>query len=232
LTLVVCFKGKDGLVFAADSRGTIGDPRGLTAINDSMVKIFQLSKYAGIVTYGQAELAAQLVQEIKNTLKPEDIYISQILEKTRETLRSKHGDWFKNFPIDKRPVVAFILGGLEDDATSKIYYLSSPLDFAPQLCVTGVALGGVPQYATYLTHRLYNPEMSRKNLISLAIYVISETATQDPKVGGPIRVAEISKENGYIALEPSIISEVTLLNEEQNKLLRGFFFGGQEGEKA
>jgi hypothetical protein len=36
--------------------------------------------------------------------------------------------------------------------------------------------------------------MSRSHLIALAIYVISETATQDPKVGGPIRVAADSVE--------------------------------------
>ena len=53
MALVVCFRGKDGLIFAADSRGTIGDPRGLTAITDSMLKMFQLSQYVGIVAYGQ-----------------------------------------------------------------------------------------------------------------------------------------------------------------------------------
>jgi len=224
MTLVVCFKAKDGLVFAADSRGTIGDPRGLTAINDSMVKIFQLSKYVGIVTYGQAELAAQLVQELKSSLTPDDIYFSQVFDKTRDLLRNKYNDWFRNFPLEKRPVVGFIIGGLEQSGESKIYYLSSTLDFAPQLCVTGVALGGIPQYATYLTHRLYNPEMSVEHLVALAVYVISETATQDPKVGGPIRVAQITKDKGYIMLDSSYIDEIIRKNEEQNMKLREFFF--------
>lgn len=76
MTLVVCFKGKDGLVLAADSRGTIGDPRGLTAINDSMIKLFQLSKFVGILIYGQAELGAQLILEIKKNLESENLYIS------------------------------------------------------------------------------------------------------------------------------------------------------------
>jgi len=45
--LVLCFRGKDGLVRAVDSGGTIGDPRGLTAIMDFLVKIFKLTKYVG-----------------------------------------------------------------------------------------------------------------------------------------------------------------------------------------
>jgi 20S proteasome alpha/beta subunit len=225
VTLVVAFQGVDGLVLATDSRGTIGDPRGLTAITDSMVKMFKLTKYVGILAYGQAELAAQLVTEVQKILKPEDLYVSQILEKVRTVLRTKYGDWLKAVPQENRPVVGFILGGLEEDGSAKIYYLSSPLDFAPQLAVTRIALGGIPQYATYLTHRLYNPKMSRKHLVSLAVYVISETATQDPKVGGPIRVAEISKDKGYIELEQNHIQEVMKRNEEINRKLREFFFG-------
>lgn len=46
--MIVALQGKDGLVMAADSRGTVGDPRGLTAVNDSYAKIFKLSMYCGI----------------------------------------------------------------------------------------------------------------------------------------------------------------------------------------
>jgi 20S proteasome alpha/beta subunit len=105
-----------------------------------------------------------------------------------------------------------------------MYYLTSALDFAPQLIQTGVALGGIPQYATYLTHRLYNAEMTKKQLVHLATYVISETATQDTKVGGPIRVAEISMEKGYVELEQSTINEIIQKNEEAHKKLAEFFF--------
>ena len=35
MTLLVALRGKDGIVAAADSRGTFGDPRGVTAQNDS-----------------------------------------------------------------------------------------------------------------------------------------------------------------------------------------------------
>lgn len=177
MTLVACFRGRDGLVLAADSRGTIGNPAGLTAINDAQNKLFELTKFVGIVTYGQAELAAQLIAEVKGQLQDTDAYFTTVFHKARATIREKYQEWLKNVSLEHRPVVGFIVGGFEQSGESKIYYLSSPLDFAPQLCTTGFALGGIPQYATYLGHRLYDSQMFRKNLTELAAYVITETAS-------------------------------------------------------
>jgi len=228
MTLVACLLGKDGLVLAADSRGTIGDPRGLTAINDSQRKLFQLTKFTGIVTYGQAELAAQMIEEIRKQVEDQELGILPILDKSRDVLRERYHDWFKNIPLESRQVLGFILGGLDSEGKPRAYYLSSPIDFAPQLVTTGVALGGVPQYATYLAHRLYNPEMTRKHLLRLAVYLISETATQDPKVGGPIRAAEISGETGYKEVDETTLNDIKEKNEQQNERLREFFFGREE----
>jgi hypothetical protein len=44
---------------------------------------------------------------------------------------------------------------------------------------------GVPQYAIYL------PNISSDKAAALAEYLISETASQDPKVGGPIKIAKV-----------------------------------------
>jgi 20S proteasome alpha/beta subunit len=193
-----------------------------------MRKLFKLNDYAGIVTYGQAELAAQMIVEVQKEVES-TVRIPSLTDVTRQVLRSRYQEWFKNVAVDGRPVLGFILGGIDEQSLPRAYYLSSPLDFAPQLVTTGVALGGVPQYATYLAHRLYNPEMTRQNLLALAIYLISETATQDPKVGGPIKAAEISAERGYSEVSPETIKAMIDRNEEQNRRLREFFFGGQEG---
>ena len=61
-------------------------------------------------------------------------------------------------------------------------------------------------------------------LKALAAYVISETATQDPKVGGPIQMAEISAYKGFVEIADTEIREIIVRNEEQNKKLREFFF--------
>lgn len=229
LTLIAGLQGVDGLVLAVDSRGTVGDPRGLTAINDSHVKLFQLTSHVGAAIAGSSELAAQLISEIRLNLtaNPSFVFIDDVMNLTRNILRSRYADWFGAVPPDQRPGVIFMLAGFTvPPHQPKIYILASQVDFAPQLFARH-ALAGVPQYAIYLLNRLYSPDMTRQNLVSLAAYVISETATQDPKVGGPIRIAEMSPDTGYSEIGPEVIAEINARNDIQNKHLKEFFFGGR-----
>ena len=41
MTLALAIVAVDGIAVASDSRGTIGDPRGLTAVNDTQQKLFK-----------------------------------------------------------------------------------------------------------------------------------------------------------------------------------------------
>lgn len=104
--------------------------------------------------------------------------------------------------------------------------MNSPTDFAPQLAVDGCMMAGVPQYAIYLKHRFYDPSMRVEQASRLAAYLIGETATQDPKVGGPIRIAQVTKENGYHELTEAQVQEIIHLNEEQSVKLKQFFLEG------
>ncbi|HZE72156.1 MAG TPA: hypothetical protein VE135_21825 [Pyrinomonadaceae bacterium] len=229
MTLILSLKGKDGMVLAADSRGTIGDPRGLTAINDSYTKLFKLSDHCGIAVAGASELAAKLVDELRVTLNQgKQTWADAILQETRKLMRARYDDWFSKFKLEDRPNVNVIITGYHKDKQNTViprtYLLASPLDFAPQLSPKGNMLAGVPQYAVYLMHRLYNPAMGVANLTRLAAYLISETATQDPEVGGPIRMASITETAGFRELETSEVLEIIEVNEEQNTKLRNFFF--------
>ncbi|MBW1924201.1 MAG: hypothetical protein JRF59_04900 [Deltaproteobacteria bacterium] len=235
MTLIAALEGKDGLILASDSRGTIGDPRGLTAINDVHKKIFSLSKYCGIATAGSAELNNQLIYSFTKRLEGEDVIgIEEIVQEFFKFSRSTFQEWFGEKPfvshgqpiVDQRPTMTFILAGYgkRGNGNKKIYLLSSNLDFAPQLCTSGHMLAGVPQYATYLIHRFYNPEMKLPHIKSLAAFLIQETATQDPKVGGPIRMAQITVKNGYKELEEDEIMTIVTKNEDQNGKMKDFFF--------
>ncbi len=223
---------------AADSRGTIGDPRGLTAINDVQQKLFRLGDYCGIAVSGSSELAARLIDQLGSKLQavdPKDV--DAILATTVSLIKQEYTSWFGSRPwvtaqpmIDQRPAVMFILAGYKivngQDPLSRIYLLNSQVDFAPQLCPTGFLLAGIPQYATYLIHRFYDPQMGLTSLKALAAYLITETASQDPKVGGPIRMAEITPTEGLRELNEEIVEEITKDNDEQNLKLREFFFKG------
>jgi len=233
MTLIVALQGKDGLVLAGDSRGTIGDPRGLTAINDNQTKLFKLSSYCGIGVSGSSELAAKIIDELKVQLTKKNAeYADDILNSTRNLIRTRYDDWFSKFEVDKRPGLGLILVGLhkpkpvERLVKMRTFLLTGNEDFAPRLFPDGNCLLGVPQYATYLMHRFYDPGMTVENLSRLAVYLIAETATQDPKVGGPIRVATIILDKGYQELDESRVDEIINLNNEQNEKLKQFFFGG------
>jgi ATP-dependent protease HslVU (ClpYQ) peptidase subunit len=63
MTLAVAIKANEAIIVAADSRGTIGDPRGLTAVNDTQQKIFQFGSCALAIS-GAAEMAQTLMDEL------------------------------------------------------------------------------------------------------------------------------------------------------------------------
>jgi 20S proteasome alpha/beta subunit len=231
MTLILSLQGKEGLVIAADSRGTIGDPRGLTAINDSHTKLFKLSDNCGVSIAGASELATKIIDELNGVLqRGKHTFTDPIMNETRKLVRSRYDDWFAKFKTEERPGMNLILAGYQRNQSNELvprtYLLTSQLDFAPQMSPNGNMLAGVPQYAVYLMHRLYNPEMGVEALTRLAAYLISETATQDPKVGGPIKIASITPTEGFKEFASAEVDEALKLNDEQNEKLRKFFFEG------
>ena len=80
-------------------------------------------------------------------------------------------------------------------------------------------------FPTYLVNRLYDMTATKEHVISLAEYIISETGTQDPKVGGPIGIAVISPDSGYRELDESEVADVRQKNQEEMHKLREHFAG-------
>lgn len=231
MTLIVALRGVDGLVLASDSRGTIGDPRGLTAINDTYKKIFELSKHCGLGVAGSSELGAKFVDDLVPRLQVEKCTtVDSIMNETRKMARQSYKDWVGALPPDQRPPLLLILAGYERASATepipKTYLLASNLDFAPQLFPQGNCLAGVVQYAVYLLHRFYDQKMKILSLSRLAAYLIVETASQDPKVGGPISLAQITPKNGYEELDSAAIDQILVMNQKQNEALRQFFLEG------
>ncbi len=239
MTLIICAKGKDGMVFAPDSRGTFGDPRGVTAQNDTMKKVFRINNNCALLIAGGAELASTILDEFLKDVK-EETKIDDVVKTLRKLLKEKYDEWFKNFtiiptpnnPLPQRPSLGIIVSGYEDYRelkNPKIFSLISEFDFAILKHDYGFALQGVPQYALYLLNRLYDENMKIENLKHLLAYVISETATQDGKVGGPIRMAVITKEES-IELNNEEIERINMKNKENSKRLKELFFGEEYGK--
>jgi 20S proteasome alpha/beta subunit len=242
MTLIVCLRGKDGMVLASDSRGTFGDPRGVTAQNDNMQKVYPVSKYVGVLLAGSGELGAMVINEIQKeigTRRTEGV--TPVMGLIREILIKKFDEWFKGFLIQPvqgstspvRPNLVLIAGGYDLNGEGKptiqrIYHLNCFVNFAPFLIDYGFALEGLPQYALYLLNRLYNPDSSVKNLLPLAAYVITETASQDGKVGGPVQMIKILPDAGCVTLNSEEINKIIESNNDRSKNLKTSFFGSAE----
>ncbi|MCJ7643339.1 MAG: hypothetical protein MUP28_02530 [Candidatus Aminicenantes bacterium] len=244
MTLNLILKGKDGMVLASDSRGTFGDPRGITAQNDNMRKLYPLSKYVGVVLAGSGELGAtimnELQQEIQNAVPPIE-GVTPVMNFVRNILIKRFSEWFSGFAVapvqgvsvPARPTLVLIIGGYEVDSQSvpteqKIYSLNCHQNFAPMLHDYGFGLNGIVQYALYLLNRLYMPDLNVEKLLPLGTYVITETASQDGKVGGPVQLMKILPDEGCVPLKEEDIKKILQDNNFRSEKLRQSFLGERE----
>lgn len=225
MTLLVALSGRDGLVLGADSRGTFGDPRGVTAQNDSQQKAHILSRHVGALQAGAGEVGALIVQHARERITNDGIDgATPVMNALRDTARDLYTEWFPSVPpipapqavmtgqAPARPDLAFIVAGYElqegADPLPRIYQMGSGTDFAPMVHDYGFAVAGVAQYALYLLNRLYEPGRSVEELQALAVYVITETASQDGKVGGPVKLIRVSPDTGGEMLEQEAVNAI------------------------
>jgi 20S proteasome alpha/beta subunit len=237
VTLLVCLKSEGKLVLACDSRATFGDPRGVTAQNDVQIKLFPLTERVGMMIGGVGELGATTVQVLQRELSDPKTGVDDVVLRASSSLSAMFDRWF---PDDKfqvqplsmdsaiRPDINAIIAGFPavggpDAAQPQIYSLISQLNFAPLLHNYGFALGGVAQYALYLLNRIYEPDIRLDRAISLAHYVVTETASQDGKVGGPVRMATIDSASGYQPVKESTLSQLPAKDRKVNEEIAKLF---------
>lgn len=235
MTLCVALKGADGLVLAADSRGTFGDPRGVTAQNDAQKKAHILSRRSALLMAGAGELGATILAQ--PGISGANDGVTAAMEGFRQAARASYGNWLPHLPPAvpqgvpqlMRPSLEFIIAGYDDGPddgppVARIYSLTSALDFPPMLHEYGFALQGIPQYALYLLNRMYEADRSLADLTALAVYAITETASQDGKVGGPVRVITIRPTEGCAELPDGEVARVVEENRQRSESLRRSFY--------
>lgn len=234
MSLLVCFLGTDGLVLATDSRGTFGDPRGVTAQNDLIKKLYIANNRVGILVAGAGDLGSTVVSGFLGLPNNASLGVTELTMALHLYAREQFRDWFERFSIkpaggDSRPArpdLNFIVAGFDLDRQAKIFRLSSSLDFAPMLHNYGFGIDGIAQYALYLVNRLYDPVATIDDLKYLAAYVITETASQDGKVGGPIQLATIGAGMPQV-LDAGAIEQIVLANGERSSALKMSFLTNQ-----
>lgn len=180
---------------------------------------------------GASEMGAVLLDELHKREIDGVQNIDDALKLVLGNCAQLFAQWFQGIPPTQRPAVLFTLAGYRQingaDVAPMIYLLNSQMNFAPQLFDHAPCMSGVPQYAVYLVHRYYDPSITLERAKALAEYLITETASQDPKVGGPVRMSEITPETGYRQLGGNEIQSISRANEKLNTRLRQFFLQGR-----
>ena len=239
MSLLVCLRGVDGLVLATDSRGTFGDPRGMTAQNDQIRKVYLANKRVGVLVAGAGDLGSTVISGFLASPGIAPLGVTDLTMALRVYARDQFREWFdlfsmkstENDPRPARPELNFIVAGFDLNHDAKIYRMSSGLDFAPMLHNYGFGVDGVAQYALYLLNRLYEPTAVVEDLQNLAAYLISETASQDGKVGGAIQMLAMSSRDSQLLTERDI-QAIILSNKERSRALKRSFSKERNGFTA
>lgn len=239
MTLLVALIGTDGIVVAADSRGTFGDPRGVTAQNDTMQKAHVLTPHVAVLVAGTAEVGAMIIGETQKRLaaSPVGDSVVPVMDVLRSTAIDCYNNWFPTVPavqpmqlvqagqVATRPDLVFVVAGYDEDGVAHLYTLASGFGFPPMKTTHGFCLQGVAQYALYLLNGLYETDRTTSELTALAVYAITETAGQDGKVGGPVNVITISPgSEGCQPLSTDTVNEINDRNRSRLQALRDSFY--------
>src|ERR1700681_3637375 len=99
MSLLVCLLGTDGLVLATDSRGTFGDPRGVTAQNDQIKKLYLANERVGILVAGAGDLGSSVVSGFMALPDIASLGITELTVALHRYAREQFGQWFEHFAI-------------------------------------------------------------------------------------------------------------------------------------
>src|ERR1700730_17830184 len=99
MSLLVCLLGTDGLVLATDSRGTFGDPRGVTAQNDQIKKLYLANERVGILVAGAGDLGSTVVSRFLAFPEIADLGITELTMALHCYARKQFTEWFELFAI-------------------------------------------------------------------------------------------------------------------------------------
>jgi 20S proteasome alpha/beta subunit len=222
MTLITAMKAKNSIIMASDSRALIG----LSGYRDNQIKLYIINNFVlGIV--GEGEIGLFLMRAHKKTLINDNLPIDLLAKDIAVKFSESYGKWFSKTPIEKRPVVNFILAGYATEEmpnnAATIYLFDCKKEFCPGLAGAYPIFGGFSQYASYLCSKYYDPNISKEKALILSAYLITETASQEVFVGGKVHIIEIPPTKGPVELEDAEINKIILANNSFNANIQDAF---------
>jgi hypothetical protein len=233
MSLVVVMQVANGdVVIAADRRGTIGDPRGLVALDECVRKLIPFGVGAALGIVGMPSAVLRPVQQALadiNAGRPREDIVGHLSDLLKEHYRVNFGlrPFITDKPIqDARPQVAVVYADRRRDGKG-LFVLPSEVNFAPLPVGRPYVMAGVSQYALYLYQRLWREDLSAQQAARLAALLVCETSKLDPKVG-PLPDIMILEEERTLEFGRGDVENMMRENEERiGSLARSFKEGGR-----
>jgi len=187
---IVC---KDGVVMAADRRGSIG--HSLIMAKD-MEKVMQLNEYLVFSGCG----SGTEIQKVSKLLTAE-LKLKELKSKSRPTVRQSAG-LLSNIQVSES---AFLLAGIDEDKSFSLYeitggYLRKIEDYT-------ASLGSGMPYVLGFLERQYKKNISVQEGINLAEESIKSSTQRDMASGNGIDIFVITKEGIKKVVSQEIIPD-------------------------
>jgi 20S proteasome alpha/beta subunit len=236
MTLAMALRGCDGLVLATDSRVTKRSIRGSgmeVSTADTSEKFLQINRDTGVMTYGLANPGYQGISRLAQYAKQKPLlYFSDVVEAAERIFDQEFGKWStkevkKGRRVDESGLVGFIVGGYSSETNSfEICHWESP-EFEIKKYRTFL-IAAQWHIARFLINHLWYPEISVKQLIDFAVFVMIETASAEPTVGGPIQLATVTLDRGFQRIPLKDVEEIIQRNQKRfsdfRKILLDVFY--------
>ena len=221
MTVVIGIKCNNGIVIACDSQVEFN--RGVAVKRLNANKIYKLNENLAVAGAGTVLFIEKAVNGLKNMIEGEEnkrkekLGVKEIIENIAEAVML---NLYKIYDIDRsrflmseenqtekiQEIVDLVLmmGGV-DNSNNYLYLIHKNGVAEPVSDYATIGSGAA--YAEYLLSKYYVPEISTNIGLKLAIYVIEETKTMDPNVGGPVKLIYITKDE-YKELNEENVSEI------------------------
>ena len=223
MTLAFALRGSNGLVMGADSRVT--GPDGTT---DTATKFLRVNREVGILAYGGADVGRttinRIVDEVNNYNDfgrgKRTVHFSEIQEKTEQIFRDTFNERLTTIndnlkkkrkpeldPSDPRLLTGIVLGGYDTNETNqfKIVHWTSP-DFIMKARADIIAAQWT--ISQFLSNHFYYSEMDIEQLKRLAVFMLIETETVSTTVGGQLKLATVTLDQGFQLLNENDIQAI------------------------
>ena len=228
MTLAFALRGSNGLVIGADSRVT-----GPDGTADTSTKFLRVNREVGILTYGNAEIGHSTINRIVDEVNnygdfgrgKRTVHFSEIQKISEKIFKDTFNTRLQGInaelrnqrkpEIDRDNLVlltGIVLGGYDANETNqfKIVHLDSPNFRVESRADIVAAQWHVSQF---LSNHFYYSEMDVEQLKRLAVFMLIETETVSATVGGQLKLASVTLDQGFQLLNEKDIQNIIRENQ-------------------